>query len=339
MEKIRIGVLCPSEIAIRRFMPAITKIDRATYVGVAHADEEEWFGSISPEHNLSILDGDKKKAINFESQYKGKVFDSFKSLITSDEVDAVYIPLPPALHFKWAKFALENGKHVLVEKPATDSLNNTKELIEIAKNKNLAITDNYMFIFHSQIEWIANFIREGTLGDIRLIRISFGFPFRGTSDFRYSKKLGGGALLDCGGYTIKLARFLLGDSAKLVAHQLNYVKGYDVDMFGSGTLVNDNGLVTQLSFGMDNSYKCDLEVWGSKGNLFTGRVFTAPVGFNPTIQISSENGVLTKTLPSDDSFGKSINFFIDCINDVEKRKNAYNELESQASFVEKFKEN
>ena len=53
-----------------------------------------------------------------------------------------------------------------------------------------------MFIYHSQLDEIDNMISSGEIGDIRLYRISFGFPMRAANDFRYNKALGGGALID-----------------------------------------------------------------------------------------------------------------------------------------------
>ena len=164
------------------------------------------------------------------------MYNNYNELLSSADIDAVYIPLPPALHFKWAKMALENGKHVLLEKPFTTSLSDTEELIRIAKEKNLAVHENYMFSYHTQLDWIKNKVSEGVIGDIRLIRIDFGFPFRGANDFRYNKALGGGALLDCGGYTIKLATMFLGDTAEVKTSQLNYKEGFEVDIYGSATL-------------------------------------------------------------------------------------------------------
>ncbi|MEG0034657.1 MAG: Gfo/Idh/MocA family oxidoreductase [Bacilli bacterium] len=338
MKKIKIGVLCPSEIAFRRFMPALLKIDSAEFIGIAHANEEEWFGSVSSAHNLNIIDKDKEKAFNFVSTYGGKVFNSFNEIIISKEVDAIYIPLPPALHFKWAKLALLSGKHVFVEKPSTTDFNNTRELVEIANENDLAICENYMFIFHNQIDAIEDLIKENAIGKVRLFRIAFGFPFRGEKDFRYSKELGGGALLDCGGYTLKLARRLLGDSISLVTHQLNYEENYKVDIGGSATLINKQKEVAQISFGMDNSYKCELEVWGSKGILLNERIFTAPDTLKSIIQIKNNSIVKEIKLDEDNSFQKSIEYFIKCIFDKKTKEESYKELLLQSTLIEQFKE-
>lgn len=338
MKNIKIGILCPSEIAFRRFMPALKKVSQMIYAGIAVANEFEWFGNTSSLNDLTILNAEKKKAQKFKDKYGGKIYSSYLEMIESDDIDAVYIPLPPALHHKWAKIALENNKHVFVEKPSTTSYADTLDLVQLAQSRHLALHENYMFNFHSQLDHIEDLINRKVVGDVRLYRISFGFPFRGTNDFRYNKILGGGALLDCGGYTIKLATRLLGESSRLVHHQLNYVDGFDVDIFGSGVLVNDDKQVAQISFGMDNSYKCELEVWGEKGVIFTNRVLTAPDGFKPTISITTQDGTKNYEIDSDDSFKKSIEYFAECVFDEERRIRTYDALLKQEKMVDIFKE-
>ena len=332
---IRIGVLCPSEIAFRRFMPALGGMgDKVTFVGVAHADEAEWFGAVSADHDKTVLERETQKAESFAEEYGGKVFDSYRALLTSDEVDAVYLPLPPALHFKWGMEVLKNGKHLLCEKPCTIDPADTEALLTEAEKRGLAVHENYMFGYHSQLAHIGQLVEEGELGDLRLVRIAFGFPFRGRNDFRYNKALGGGALLDCGGYTLKLASMLLGKSARVVTSQLNGKEGFEVDLYGSATLVNDEGAVAQVSFGMDNSYKCELELWGSHTTLYTDRILTAPAGFEPTVTLKNNDGVRTLKLPADDTFKKSIADFLACIRSEDKRRARYGEIQRQAALVD-----
>lgn len=330
MDKIRIGVLCPSEIAFRRFMPALKKSERFEFKGISSASAEEWFGKATE----AMVSAEREKAQSFVDTYGGRLFSSYSELLSSDEIDAVYIPLPPALHFRWARAALQSGKHILLEKPFTASLKDTEQLIALASENSLAVHENYMFIYHTQLDWIREKISEGAIGDIRLIRIDFGFPFRGANDFRYNKALGGGALLDCGGYTVKLAGMLLGDTARVTASQLNSKDGFEVDIYGSATLTNDDGLTAQVSFGMDNSYKCSLEVWGSTGTLFTNRILTAPDGFEPTVVLKQGNEEQSFTLSADDTFLKSIAHFGSCIDSADERKTHYKEILAQSERVE-----
>lgn len=338
---IRIGIICPSEIAFRRFMPALNKAEsEIVFAGIGYASPEEWFGDISNVPSEAIKEQQEKeraKAQTFIDAYGGKIYPGYKALLESKDVDAIYIPLPPALHYKWAKKALENDKHVFVEKPSTTCLADTESLIEIALKNGLALHENYMFIFHDQLKALDDVVNSGEIGDVRLYRISFGFPLRAKNDFRYNKALGGGALLDAGGYTMKYANYLLGNTARVVNAQVNNIDGFEVEMFGTCTMVNEEGLTAQLAFGMDNDYKCEVEIWGSKGTITSNRILTAPVGFVPTYTIKKNLDYETRELPADDAFLKSIKCFIACVNDNAVRMNNYKMLQKQEQLVEDFK--
>ncbi len=341
MNMIRLGIICPSEIALRRFMPALQKIEDISFVGIGISSPEERFGSKLEDNNVEqkeIILSEYKKAEQFINQYGGKIFDSYQDIVETDEIDAIYIPLPPALHYKWAKLALQNCKHVLVEKPSTTSFVDTQDLVNLAKQKSLALHENYMFAFHNQLEAIKNIIDSKEIGDVRLYRISFGFPRRQINDFRYNKLLGGGALIDAGGYTLKYASILLGETAELKYAQMNYTKEDEVDIYGSAALCNSDGITAQIAYGMDNDYKCELEVWGSKGTLMTGRVLTAPAGFIPNVVIRKNNIDENRELPSDDAFFKSINYFLKCIDNENIRKRNYDSIVKQAKLVQDFKD-
>lgn len=335
----KLGIICPSEIALRRFMPAIQKINEIEFVGLGVCNVDERFSENLPDNTIVqlVMNDEYKKAQQFINQYGGKIFESYRTIVESNEIEALYIPLPPALHYKWAKLAIEKGKHVLVEKPSTIFAKDTCELVKNAKQRGVALHENYMFAFHRQLKDIDKIIESGEIGEVRLYRLCFGFPRRAANDFRYNKALGGGALLDAGGYTIKYAGMLLGETARLVYAHLNYVDEFDVDMYGSAALVNDDGTTVQIAFGMDNNYKCELEVWGSKGCLTTGRVLTAPVGLVPTVTIRKGNEDEVRKLSADDAFGNSIRHFLACVSDENVRKESYEMLIRQAELVDEFR--
>lgn len=338
---IKIGIICPSEIAFRRFLPALQKAsEKIMFAAIGIASPEEWFGdltNISKEQIEEQQASERAKAQTFIDQYGGEIVVGYGNLVSSEFIDAVYVPLPPALHYKWAKKALEEGKHVFVEKPSTTCIIDTDDLINIASQKGLALHENYMFIYHEQLKALDNVIKSREIGDVRLYRISFGFPLRQLNDFRYKKALGGGALLDAGGYCMKYANYLLGGDAKVVTAQTNNIEGFEVEMYGSATMVNDHGTVAQLAFGMDNDYKCDIEIWGSKGTITSGRILTAPAGFTPSYTIKKNQAIETRNLPADDAFLKSILRFVDCIEDEQIRTEEYTVLHNQEYLVEQFK--
>jgi predicted dehydrogenase len=314
MSKIRLGIIGTADIAFRRFLPALIKNDSFEYVGVASRDIEK-----------------TKKFIN---AYGGIGYNSYEEIVNDGSIDALYIPLPPALHYKWAYNALISGKHVLLEKPFTTNLMDTNELVKLAQKKNVAIHENYMFEYHSQLKYAKKIINDEILGKLRLIRIVFSFPMRSEGDFRYNKELGGGSLLDCGGYTVKLASILLGDGAKVICSKLNYDNRKNIDLYGTATLTNDHGLTSQISFGMDNTYKCELELLGSKGSAVFNRIFTSPNDFNPTVNINIDGKGDLIELSNDDQFYNSIEMFYTSI--IKDEISAYNrdKIVQQAKLIE-----
>ncbi|MCR4787003.1 MAG: Gfo/Idh/MocA family oxidoreductase, partial [Lachnospiraceae bacterium] len=120
MKKIRIGVLGPSDIAKRRMIPALNKSKYCEYAGVAAALPEErsdGSGQTDPARKEELNAAYKRgleKADELKRAFDGEIYEGFMSMLNTDDIDAVYIALPPYLHAKWAKEALKRGKHVLL---------------------------------------------------------------------------------------------------------------------------------------------------------------------------------------------------------------------------------
>ena len=306
MDKVKIGIIGTADIAYRRFLPALQSSENFEYVGVATRGNE--------------------RANLFKNTFGGKVYNNYEELVKDPNVDALYIPLPPSLHFKWGKMGVEFNKHVFMEKPFTTDMRDTTEIIEMAEKNKIAVHENYMFEFHRQINKIKENIIKKKIGELRNITIKFGFPKRNDSDFRYNKELGGGALLDCGGYAIKLACILLGDKISVLSSVLNIDCGYQIDMFGNVSLMDQEGIVANLSFGMDNEYKCEVEVWGSRGNIKAERVFTAPPEMEIELALCREGYNSSIEVGKDNHFKNSIDFFYECITDNRTRIYQYEKI-------------
>jgi dTDP-3,4-didehydro-2,6-dideoxy-alpha-D-glucose 3-reductase len=175
-------------------------------------------------------------------------------------------------------------------------------------------------------------IFEGEIGELRQIRTAFGFPYRGATDFRYHKRMGGGALLDCGGYPLKVSTCFLGNTARVMTANLTSTGEHDVDVFGSATLQNNEGITAQISFGMDNFYKCEVEIWGSKGFIFAPRIFTAPA--NEKVTLVLNNGEEKNLeIQENDQFLESLHHLYHCIVDSGIRLKGYEEIKIQSSLV------
>jgi predicted dehydrogenase len=96
----------------------------------------------------------------------GNVISDPNEILGSPEIDAVAIITPVWTHFELAKAALENGKHVFVEKPLTSTSGQAEELIELAERKNLRIMVDHTFLFTGAVKKIRQLIDEGELGDL-----------------------------------------------------------------------------------------------------------------------------------------------------------------------------
>ena len=130
---IRIGVLGTASIAERRMIPAILKEPDFEYAGVAIATREETGTACTAEAFEPVWQRKKEKAAAFAEKFGRETTAGYEAMLRREDIDAVYIPLPPALHFRWILAAFENGKHVICEKPLTVSEEQTRAAVEEAK--------------------------------------------------------------------------------------------------------------------------------------------------------------------------------------------------------------
>jgi len=323
---INIGVLGKSKFALNKIIPAIENNTDVAIVAIASASDDE----------RSLIIGSKVKSLNKDFVEKSLIlFDSFSDLINSDFIHAVYIPLPPKLHFFWAKFCLENGKHVIIEKPAVLKTEDALELVDIARKNNLALIENFAFIDHKQTRKMFELLDANMIGNIRLIKASFGYPFRGVSDHRYSKEYGGGALNDAGCYTIKIIRAILGSDVDILSARLIPSVNNEIDDFGAGMLIKE-GIISQISFGINNQYECKLEIWGTKGIINMPRIFTAPMGFNAVVKVSTQNNEIDFEL-NDNQFSNFFTRFSKLLLSEHLRELEYIEIIEQSKLMHKFR--
>jgi predicted dehydrogenase len=92
--------------------------------------------------------------------------DDCKELLTATDIDVIAVVTPVWTHYELAKAALENGKHVFVEKPFTTTTAQAEELIELADRKNLKIMVDHTFLFTGAVKRIRQFMDDGTLGNL-----------------------------------------------------------------------------------------------------------------------------------------------------------------------------
>lgn len=320
MKNIRIGVLSTANIAQRSVIPAIIDLKgKYSIVGIA---------------SRNLL-----KAKEVAHKFNIKAFASYEAIICKNIIDAIYVPLPNALHYEYVKKALEAGIHVLVEKSLGCNYIEVKELVRLAIEKDLVLMENFQFRFHSQLRFLKDTLHSGDLGEIRMLKAVFGFPpFPDKDNIRYQKELGGGALLDAGAYTTKISQILLGNGLEVEAASLNSTSADEVDTWGGAYLKQEStGIFSSLAFGFDHYYQCGVEVWCSKGKISTNRLFTAPPSYKPVFEVETQSAKQIIELNPDDHFQNMLNHFYKCIsiNDLKNMENEQNL--DQARLIEEIK--
>jgi predicted dehydrogenase len=302
-----------AHIALRSVMPAFFNSHHFEIAGVASRDIEK-----------------SKKAA---TAYNCRAYGNYEDLLNNDEIDLVYIPLPTGLHYEWILKSLNKKKHVLCEKSLASTYNEVMEVTNLAKQQGLLLVENFQFRFHSQHVWIRNMIADHAIGDIRCFRSSFGFPpFSDTGNIRYSKLLGGGALLDAGAYTLKALQVILPDYSFEVKAASSYCKNSEVDLWGGVYLDCEEGIVAELSYGFDNYYQCNYEIWGSKGKVTVTRAFTAPSELRPVIILEKNNTKEQIELPADDHFRNMLEHIFECL-ETGKYEDEYQQNLKQAALI------
>jgi len=143
---------------------------------------------------------------------------SYESLVADPEVDAVYVATPHPWHRDNAIVALEAGKPVLVEKPFTMNAAEARDIVRVARERDLFAMEAMWTRFLPHIHEIRRLLAEGTLGELVTVSADHGAWFAPDPEHRIFKpELGGGALLDLGIYVVSFASMTLGTPDRVLA--------------------------------------------------------------------------------------------------------------------------
>jgi dTDP-3,4-didehydro-2,6-dideoxy-alpha-D-glucose 3-reductase len=318
-QKINIGILGCANIAKQSMIPAINNLkEYFILIGIAGRNHDK-VDECAKENNT-------------------RAFYSYDQLIGHEELDAVYIPLPNALHAEWIEKALKQGLHVLVEKSMACSFDEVNQLNHQAEKSNLVLIENFQFRFHPQLQIIKNLLSNDAIGDLRCLRSSFGFPpFPDINNIRYNKELGGGALFDAGAYPVKISQIFLGHDIQVKAASLKVDNNIGVDIWGGGFLQQkESPLFAEIAFGFDQYYQCNVELWGSKGKISASRIFTSPKDFRPEIILENSNGKEIIKVDEACHFTNMLMHFYILITTKKQVKDEYIQNVNQARLLEEF---
>lgn len=286
---LRFGVLGCADIARRRMLPAMS----------AAADVEV----------AAVASRSAARAAKTAGAFGARPVTGYAGLLADPSVDAVYVPLPAALHAEWVEAALEAGKHVLAEKPLTTDPERTRALLALARERGLVLRENVMFVHHGQHAAVRSLVAGGAIGALRALHAAFTIPAPADGDIRHDPALGGGALADVGLYPVRAAVHLLGTGLTVAGAVLSSAPGRRVETAGAALLHRADGVAAQLSFGMDHAYRSRYELWGSEGRITVDRAFTPPADHRPSVVVERASGTRAVELPAEDQVAAALAAF------------------------------
>jgi predicted dehydrogenase len=160
----------------------------------------------------NVLGSSAEKGRAFAAQWRIPASSaSLDELLKDSAVQAVYVATPHPLHEAQTQACIAAGKHVLCEKPMTIDAPSTERLIAAARTRGVLLMEAFMYRCHPLIREVVARLRDGVIGQIRHVRADFGFRVpRDPKGRLFDPKLGGGAILDVGGYPVSFARLVAG---------------------------------------------------------------------------------------------------------------------------------
>ena len=161
------------------------------------------------------------KAVAFAEKYNvAKVYDTIDEIFTDEAVDVIYLTTPHNTHYQFIKRALENGKHLLVEKSITLNSRELDEMISLAAEKNLVLAEA-MTIWHMPLyKNLWRMIERGDFGKVQIITLNFGsFKEYNMNNRFFNMNLAGGALLDIGVYALSIVRSFMAEKPTEILSQ------------------------------------------------------------------------------------------------------------------------
>jgi predicted dehydrogenase len=214
---VRWGVLGAAAIAVGRTMPALKEAPSASLVALASRRAE----------------AGRKLA---QSLHIERLYTSYEDLLADRGIDAVYIPLPNALHFDWSVRALESGKHVLCEKPLCLESQQVGALCAVRDRTGRHIEEAFVYRNHPQWDQLAQLLASKAIGEIRAVHATLAKQFLDPRDIRNHPNGGGGGLYDLGSYAISACNLIAGRTPQRVVAALEIDPQFGIDRLSTALL-------------------------------------------------------------------------------------------------------
>ncbi|XP_070574450.1 trans-1,2-dihydrobenzene-1,2-diol dehydrogenase-like [Ptychodera flava] len=235
------------------------------------------------------------KAKQFADKHSiDKAYGSYEELSKDDDVDIAYIGAIHTEHAKLSKMMLNAGKNVLCEKPMGLTVKETKEILELAKEKNLFFMEGLWSRHFPIYEKIRSIVSSGRIGNVEMITADFGFAVLSTVPRFVKKELAGGAIFDIGIYPIQLAVMIFGREMPKITIRGNLAET-GVDEASTSILQYSNNRMAVLNLHGRVDLNNEANIYGTKGRLRVSLPFWAPTKM--TVEDSNGVEVVEEPLP------------------------------------------
>ena len=217
---------------------------------------------------VAVGSRDPGKARAFAAQYGvPTACGSYEEVITSPNVDLVYVALPNHLHAPWTLRAIKAGKHVLCEKPFAMNAAEARTMVEAAKRRGVFLMEGFMYRCHPQMARLRDILRSKVLGEVRMIRAAFSGGWTEEKDIRNRNPEGGGGLMDIGCYPVSFMRFVTQEEPVECKATAVIGKKSRVDHWAAGVLRFPSGTIGYFDCGMMVNTDWSAIVYGTKGRV------------------------------------------------------------------------
>lgn len=197
----------------------------------------------------AVASRSQERADVFGQTYKiKKCYGSYEEMLQDKKVDLVYVATPHSEHYQNVMLCIQHGIPVLCEKSFTANASQAEEILTLAKEKNVFVTEAMWIRYMPMAATIKEVLNSGVIGDIRLVTANLGYPIAEKERLK-NLELAGGALLDLGVYPINFASMILGTDVTRIDSSCSMAES-GVDSQESITLHYQNGAMAVLNCSM-----------------------------------------------------------------------------------------
>ena len=277
-----------SNLLKKRILPILDRLDFIDSLSIAKSGNHSW------ENILELT----SKPI--------ELFDNYEKAICNSNSSIAYITTTNDSHFIWAKATLKAGIHTIIDKPATISLQETKELLQIARDNKLLLSESTVYTYHPQFNSLREIMAKNNAKP-KLLTAHFSFPPMDKNNFRYKKGLGGGAFLDTIPYAVSVGRYFFNSIPDQSFYIKNEIMEDGLDISYSLLLKYSEGRSLIGHFGFNTEYINRLNILGDRICIDVDRIFTIPDSVTNQIKVRAENQSYEITAPKGNTFELYLN--------------------------------